>query len=154
MKAKEQEQKLKELHSVEADLRRLADYIQGLPIRKRELSARSDRGLTAFQWKMHESKIEAGQILNKAVALGGFESKRGLRRLLASKRFRVNPDYRYSSAFEDICLKWIPKQPDGFDFMWKRKQVGEIETYALALRYLADSLVKPELPEENTPSAS
>ena len=100
MKAKEQEQKVKELHSVEADLRKLADYLQSLPSRKRGLSARKDRGLTALQWKIHESKIEAGQILNKAVALGGFESKRGLRRLLASKKFRINPDYGYSSAFE------------------------------------------------------
>ena len=152
MKAKEQ-QKVKELHSAKADLRKLADYLQDLPRRKRELSARKDRGSTALQRKIHESKIEAGQILNKAVALGGFESKRGLRRVLTSRR-RENPDYGYSSAFEDICLKWIPKQPDGFDFMWKRKQVGEIDTYALALRYLADCIVSEDSHKPKTPTGS
>ena len=153
MKTKEEEQKVKELHSVEADLRKLADYLQQLPMRKRELSTRTDRGLTALQRKIHESKIEAGQVLTKAVALGGFESKKGLRRLLASKKFRANPDYGYSSAFEAICLKWIPKQPDGFDFIWKRKQVGELETYASALRYLADCL-RPGPSQRKTPTVS
>ena len=141
MRKKEEEQKVKELHLVEAELRKLADYLQKLPMRNRELSARTNRGRNAFQRKIHESKIEAGQVLNKAVALGGFESKKGLRRLLASNKFRANPNFGYSSAFEDICFKWIPKQPDGFDSIWKRKQVGELETYASALRYLADCLV-------------
>ncbi|HKO96586.1 MAG TPA: hypothetical protein VJU86_06330 [Pyrinomonadaceae bacterium] len=154
MKTNEAAQKVKELHSVEADLRKLADYLQQLPSRQRELSARTDGGLTALQRKIHESKIEAGQLLNKAVALGGFESKKGLRRVLASKKFRANPDYGYASAFEDICLKWIPKQPDGFDFTWKRKQVGELETYASALRYLADGLVTPGPSQRKSSAAS
>ena len=54
MKTREEEQKIKELHSVEAELHKLADHLQQLPMRKRELSARTDRGLTALQRKIRE----------------------------------------------------------------------------------------------------
>ncbi len=132
------------LHSVERELRRLADYLEQIQSRKRVLAARRDNGWPAFDRKIHESKIEAGELLNKAVELGGFESKKGLRRLLASRKFGANPQYGHSSAFEYTCLKWIPKQADGFDFTWKRKQVGDVTAYAIALRYLAGCLAKSD----------
>lgn len=153
MKARKQQQNVEGLHSVERELRMLADYLEQIQSRKRVLSARRDSGRPAFDRKIHESKIEAGELLNKAVELGGFESKKGLRRLLASRKFRVNPQYGHSSAFEYTCLRWIPKQADGFDFTWKRKQLGDVTAYAIALRYLADCLDKSDDCQGNSASA-
>jgi hypothetical protein len=137
----EKKETTKELHSVERALGNLADNLEKLTIRERVLSARHSRGLSAFHWKVHETNIEAGQLLEKAILLGAFQRNTGLRRIITSTRSKPNPDYGHSSAFEYACLKWIPKQIDGFDFIWRRKQVGEVVAYAAALRYLADHLV-------------
>lgn len=134
----------KELRSIESGLRGLADYLERLLGRRHKLMKKLDRGLSEFDWKVHECKIEAGMLLEKGVEIGGFRGHGSLRRLVESRKFKLNPNFRHSSAFEYACLKWIPKQPDGFDFLWKRKQVGEVEACIMAMRYLADCLGKSE----------
>jgi hypothetical protein len=132
----------KELRSIEGGLRGLADNLEHHLSRRREKTERRNRGLSAFDQRVHEYKIEAGKLLDKAVELGGFQEHGSLRRLVGSQRFKLYPDSGHRSAFEYTCLKWIPKQPDGFDFEWKRKQVGEVRAYIAAMRYLADCLAK------------
>ena len=149
MKAENQQPNTKELLLLEGAFLKLADYLEHLAARQSELSSSRDRGRSTFDRKVHESKIEAGELLDKAVAIGGFESKKGLRRQVVGRKFKYYPDFGHSNAFEYACLTWIPKQTDGFDFNWKRKQVGDVRAYALALRYLAGCLVKPTPPEGN-----
>ena len=158
MKAGKQKQKATSLEERERGLRSIAGGLLSLANNLERYLARSTegskglrRGLTGLDTGVHEYKIEAGSFLDRAVELGGFAEHGGLRRLIGSQRNKLSPNWGYKDAFELTCLKWIPRQPDGFDFAWKRKQVGEVKTYILAMSYLADCLAKslPDEVEEN-----
>ena len=153
-KASTLEVREKQLRSVESGLRGLADSLENYLPRSHRDKQRLDRGLSAFHRRVHDYKIEAGKLLDKAVELGGFRGHGSLRRLVGSRRFKLNPDFGHSSAFEYTCLKWIPRQPDGFDFLWKRKQVGEVGAYIMAMRYLADCFAKSDADEADKKSVS
>jgi hypothetical protein len=144
----------KELSAIASALSVLADHLEGLLARRQKLTERRERGLSALDWKAHECKVEAGQLLDKAVEVGGFRGHGSLRRLVGSRRFKLNPEFGHSSAFEYTCLKWIPKQPDGFDFLWKSKQIGEVGAYAMAMRYLAICIAEPRVDEAGQKAAS
>ena len=130
----------------------MANNLERYLDRSAEAAKGLGRGLSGLDPRVHEYKIEAGSLLDKAVELGGFEEHGGLRRLVGSQRVKLYPNSGYKDAFDLACLKWIPRQPDGFDFAWKRKQVGEVKTYILAMHYLADCLAKslPDETEEDT----
>ena len=141
-KASTSRMRAKELTSIETGLRGLADYLEHHLSLSREDTARLGRRLSTFDLRLHQCKIEAGRLLDKAVEIGVFQDQGRLRRLIGSQRFKDNPEWGYRSAFERTCLNWIPKQTDGFDFEWKRKQVGQVRAYILGMRYLANCVAK------------
>ena len=154
MKAGKQKQKATSLEERERGLRSIAGGLLSLANNLERYLARSNEGvkgrgrsLSGLDPRVHEYKIEAGGLLDWAVRLGGFEEHGSLRRLVGSQRDKLSPNQGYKDAFELACWKWIPRQPDGFDFAWKRKQVGEVKAYILGMRYLADCLAK-SLPDE------
>jgi hypothetical protein len=123
------------------ELKQLADNLElDLCHRKKEQRSR-DYGWTKFDTRVHEYKIEAARLLTKALDLNGFKKLGRLQRIVSSRRSSLT-DFGDASAFEYACLKWIPKQPDGFDFVWRQKQMGEVKAYIMAMRYLANCLVK------------
>lgn len=134
-----------EILHIETQLRRLAANLEDDFVRRAKLQKRKDYGPTPFDQRFHEYKIEAGRLLAKAYELGGLRNLSALERLVGGRGpSELNPESWYSSTFEVACLKWIPKQSDGFDFKWKRKQVGDVPAYAAGMRYLADCLVKSQ----------
>lgn len=158
MKAKERKKPVSvkgQILLIERELRQLAGNLEADLSRRKKEQKRRDAGSTPFDRRVHEYKIEAGRLLAKADELGGFQQLGRLRWIIGTWRWaKFNPDFGHSRVFVDACLNWIPKQSDGFDFEWKRKQLGDVKAYVMAMRYLADCLAKSQMDDVGQKPAS